>query len=263
MKRVLAILIAASALALSQPAPSAPPPTAPPERAKWVQRVYDVKYADANVLQRLLTSVAPGGSNVNAQPDLHAISIGSYDEAFLHTAEELIKRYDVARRPEAELGGRNVELVVYILLAQQKGVAGDVLPPELDGVAKQLRTVFGYGDITLMDSAFVRCREGRESQVTGSFSGIAEGAKSPSNYEIRFASMRVEAGEKRNAIAFKGFHVRVISQYEALPGQWQNQQTGIDTDVSVVEGQKVVIGKSKVGNLDKALVLVLTARVVD
>ncbi|HVN83075.1 MAG TPA: hypothetical protein VMW38_29095 [Terriglobia bacterium] len=39
--------------------------------------------------------------------------------------------------------------------------------------------------------------------------------------------------------------------------------TGINTDLDVREGQKVVVGKATVDNSNNALFLVLTARVVD
>lgn len=38
-----------------------------------------------------------------------------------------------------------------MLLAGKKAIAGDALPAELDGVAKQLKGVFGYSDFRLLD----------------------------------------------------------------------------------------------------------------
>lgn len=44
------------------------------------------------------------------------------------TAEELIKRFDVAR-PSSGLIKRNVELTCYILIASPKGTAGEAVAP--------------------------------------------------------------------------------------------------------------------------------------
>ena len=38
---------------------------------------------------------------------------------------------------------------------------------------------------------------------------------------------------------------------------------GITTDIDVREGQKVVVGKANIDNSDNALILILTAKVVD
>ncbi len=165
MKRMFMMLICCGALGFAQePAAGTEKTvqagTAPAEKRQWLQKVIDVKYADVNALARLLGNLAQGDldprfNRVIAQPDLHAISIGTYDPSFMQMAEEMVKRYDVATwswvHPAAQV--RDIEVTAYILEVSPKGTAGDALPPDLDGVAKQLRTLFGYRDLKLMDTS--------------------------------------------------------------------------------------------------------------
>ena len=105
MKRMIAMLICCGALGLAQEPAAGTAKTVQAgltaEKHQWLQKVIDVKYADVNALSKLLGNLVQGDldpryNRVIAQPDLHAISIGTYDPAFLQMAEEMIKRYDVA-----------------------------------------------------------------------------------------------------------------------------------------------------------------------
>jgi hypothetical protein len=40
-------------------------------------------------------------------------------------------------------------------------------------------------------------------------------------------------------------------------------EVGVHTDIDVREGQKVVVGKANIDNADNALILVLTAKVIE
>lgn len=44
---------------------------------------------------------------------------------------------------------------------------------------------------------------------------------------------------------------------------WQYQEVHISTSIDIREGQKVVVGKANIDNADNALILVLTAKVIE
>ncbi len=263
MKWILTALFCLTSLASGQNG------TTPPETAgkpKWIQKVIDLKYADANVLAKLLGNMEQGGSpdRVIAQGDLHAISIGTYDPSFVKLAEEIIQRYDVPPARGAVIPQQHgVEIVAHILLAAPKGSSGDALPADLAPVAKQLRSIFGYTDIRLLDSALIRGREARGSEVNGMLGALAEGVKAPTSYRMRIKSMRVEQDGNRNSVTLEGFTFSTRFQVETGQTQFQFMDVGFDTDLSIPEGQKVVVGKSRIGASNEALILVLSARVVE
>lgn len=267
MKRILTALFCLAGFALAQT--TTPPPQV--EKRQWLQKVIDVKYADANALAKLLGNLTQGDSDprVNraiAQPDLHAISIGTYDPSFLKLAEEIIKRYDVPRAGPDLSHTHGVEIVAHILLAGPKGTSGNALPAELDPVAKQLRSVFGYTDIRLLDSALIRGRETKGSEVSGTLSGLMEGVKTPSTYRLFVKNIWVEQGAKGNSVLLEGlrFSAKIPCETGSGPGfHYDFIDSGFDTDLNVLDGQKVVVGKSHIGSSNDALILVLSARVVE
>jgi hypothetical protein len=249
-------------LAAAQTATPPPPNT---EKPKWVQKVIDLKYADPNALAKLLGNMEQNGSpdHVIAQPDLHAISIGTYDPSFLKLAEEIIQRYDVPQAKSAALHQYGVEILAHILLAGAKGSSGDALPADLAPVAKQLRAVFGYTDIRLLESSLILGREARRSDVLGTLSGLSEEQKAPVRYQIQIGKISVEPGGKGNSVALENFQFSARVPYEYVQGQVQFMDLGFNTDLNVFEGQKVVVGKSHIGPSNEALILVLSARVVE
>jgi hypothetical protein len=260
MKRMLIALFCLTGLALAQTATPSPAS----EKPKWIQKVIDVKYADTIQLADLLGNMQQGGSpdRVKPQPQLHAISIGTYDPSFLKLAEEIIQRYDVPTAKTATGHQYGVEIVAHILLAAPKGASGDAVPADLEPVAKQLRSVFGYADIRLLDSALIRGREESGSEVTGILSELTEGVKMEVFYDIHVSKVRVEPGGKVNSIVLQGFRFRTRIPYQEGAGV-QFRDVGFDTDLSIAEGQKVVVGKSRAGMDNQSLILVLSARVVE
>jgi len=253
MKRLL-VLIAAITLTLG----------AQEAQKKWLQKVIDVKYADVTALANLISS---GVRDARIQPnrELRAISVGTYNDFDMQMAEEIIKRYDVARGT-APTGNRNIELIVYMLMASPKGTAGEAVPADLEPVTKQLKSLFGYTDFRLLDSALIRTREGvvaMSSGNAGTNNPELPNATSPYNLSIRSAN--VVPSDRGNAIRLDGFKFGIRVPYAVNPPQpgFQYSEVGINTELDVREGQKVVIGKAKVTNSDSALVLVVTARAID
>lgn len=247
---------------------------------KWQQKVFDVKYADAQALARLVLSACQSReTRVVENVALRAISVGTPEDRDMATAEELIKRYDVPRGAVTPTGNRNIELVAYMLMAAPKGTAGEALPAELDPVAKQLKALFGYGDFRLLDSPMIRTREGVEAQSNGN-AGIINPAlpNASSTYSLRIKDTRVVPSERGNLIKLDGFRFGIRVPYPTAsfqPGQGSQgvaplistqinySDVGFNTELDIREGQKVVVGKAKVDNTGSAFILVLTAKAID
>lgn len=263
MKKIIITLLALALTAAAQDAP------------KWQQKVFDVKYADAQALARLVLSVMQSReTRVIENVALRAISVGTPEPRDMTTAEEIIKRYDVPRGA-APAGNRNIELIAYMLIAAPKGTAGDALPAELDPVAKQLKAVFGYNDLRLLDSALIRTREGVPVEASGTAGSVSPAVPNrAAHYLLRFARSALVSSERGNTIRLDGFRftLRVpysVEQAQAAPGtpsqapQYNYSEVGFNTELDIREGQKVVVGKAKVDTTGSAFMLVLTAKALD
>jgi len=242
--------------------PASPAPVAPEARKRLV-KIFDVKYADVDALGRLLNDLRRGSSPDKAipQPGLHAIAVEAYSSAFLQSAEELIRRFDVPEMSVAQ--NHDFEIVAYILVAGRTAGAGEAPPKELGEVVKQLQETFGYTDVKLVDTAIEHCREGRDAFTKGSLSGLSDGATQPSSYELTHKVVRYEPGTKKGSVTLYGFQFKLRVAYQpagqtAGPTQWQD--VTFQTDLNIPEGQSVVVGKSKIGMEDKSVVLALQVR---
>lgn len=226
-------------------------------------KLFEVKYASVEALAGMLNELRQGSSpdRAVAQPGLHAVEVEAYSAAFLQSAEDLVRRFDV---PEMSVEqNRDFEIVAHILAASRSPSAGLALPKELEDTARQLKETFGYTDVVLVDSAIEHCREGREAFTKGNVSGLSDGTTQPSSYEMTHRIARYESGAKRGSVTLYGFQFKMRLAYlpagqTAGPTQWQD--VTFQTDLNIPEGQSVVVGKSKIGTEDKSLVLVLQVR---
>lgn len=262
MKKIIITLLALALTAAAQDAP------------KWQQKVFDVKYADVPALADLVRSVCEGkNTRVIQNPKLGAISVGTTTPSDLAAAEQIIKRYDVPSGAIPQSGNRNIELVAYMLMAAPKGTAGEALPAELNPVAKQLKAVFGYNDLRLLDSSLIRTREGVRAEASGNVGITIPGVTdNTALYQWRVAKALITSTERGNVIKLDGFVFSIRVPYAigiGQPGQTPTStqtaysQIGFNTELDIREGQKVVVGKNKVDNTDSAFILVLTAKALD
>lgn len=258
------------ALAQKAPAPGSAPPVKPesvpavqPETRKRQVKIFDVKYANVGALSSMLNDLRHGSSPDRAvpQPGLHAIEVEAYSAAFLQSAEELIRRFDVPEMSVAQ--NHDFEIVAHILAASGTAGAATTLPKDLEAVTRQLKETFGFTDVTLVDSAIEHCREGRDAFTKGYVSGLSDGATQPSSYEMTSHMVRYEPGTKKGSITLYGFQFKLRLAYLPAgqttgPTLWQD--VTFQTDLNIPEGQCVVVGKSKIGTEDKSVVLVLQVR---
>lgn len=259
MKRMLVLLTIAAALVSAQTAEK------PAVEKRYYQKVFDIKYGSVSQIVDLLAFYP---ARIRGQADLRAIAVGTESEATMQAIEEAIKHYDVPRAGGAS--ARNIELTVYLMLAGNEVKVGDAVPLELEPVVKQLKTVFGYKDFQLLDTMLLRNREGLRGEAGGviNIDVPNPGTAVPvTRYDVDYQNATVTAGDKGNLIRIDNFRLNAKFPYavstQTNMTQFQFIDVGLRTNLDVREGQKVVVGKSKVDNLGRALIVVLTAKAVD
>ena len=203
--------------------------------AQQMQKLFPLKYADPNEIKNLL-NVFP--ANVSTNREMRVIAVTATKET-LASIEEALKTLDVAPTPH-----KNVEVTGYVVLASLKTEAATE-PADIAGVIKQMRTLFPYKTYRLVETIVVRGRDGQQAQ-TGGFLSEDSGGK---RYEFATWVMSTEGKLIRlDKVTLKVFLSQVME---------------LRTDVDLHEGQKVVVGKSNMTGGDGALILVLSAKVVD
>jgi hypothetical protein len=225
-----------------------------------VTHVFQFKYADGRGLQRVL---APYG-RVEVDSMLKALTVTVRDNTILSEVEQIIKRFDVPPPPVL-----NIDVTIYLMSALGTPSSGAV-PAELEPVVKQLKSTFSYKGYQLIDTEVIRVRAGQGGDVSGVVDNAPSLDGNRTISKVGFRSASVSTDEKGRAIRIDGLKVGLrIPVASSGPGvgpgqkQYQYIDTGLNTDVDVREGQKVVVGKANMDGSDRASIVVLTAKVVE
>jgi len=209
--------------------------------AQPVTKLVTLKYADPAALQNVIRTFGVDYNWTNK-----SVALRGSPEA-VSAAELALKQLDVSPK--------NIELVVHFLVGSNQPAAG-AIPADLVDVVKQLRATFAFKEYSLLDSLTLRTRAGSSADTTGIVSPPTSSSPRLTQFSIRAANVS-EDGTIRIDRMHAGLRIPVVSQSKV-----DYLNTGIDQDVDVKEGQKVVVGRASLEGPEKALFLVLTAKVV-
>jgi hypothetical protein len=201
-----------------------------------------LKYADARHVADVLGVF---GYGIRADRDLHVVAVSAPVEA-MAAVEDAIKRLDVSAAAP-----KDVDLIVYLVVASEQPSAGVGLPPELQPVADELKRVFSYKGFRLLDSILLRTQPGNMANAHGTIK---------SNEETRTMSYTFSVTPSAVTEDPAGRLIRLDNLSLSVEGGDHN--AGIHTEITVREGQRVVVGKSNIGT-GGSLILVVTAKLTE
>jgi len=186
----------------------------------------------------------------------------------------------VAQTPAAEPQERtakdddvNLDTQLYLIVGTNGDVAEPKLPAALDGVIKQLRASLPFKNYRLAATLVNRVKnDGRLNLrwLGGPFATAASSAVTPSFSEFRINKVRLVRNEEGQALVRMlnfTFSARIpIQTGTALAANGNAapivnyENTGLDTDISMKEGEPVVVGTLNVGPSGDAIILVVSAK---
>ncbi len=234
MKRLIVLsMLAAAALAQDQPKPS-----------EATQKLVTLRYADPNQVRALLQRY-PATINYPGSGRVVALR-GTAKE--IEVTEDAIKQLDVQPK--------NVELTVYFVIGTNQGnPTGNDIPQDVENVVAQLRKAFAFKNYRMLDALTIRTRSGIGAETTG----VLDTSNVPrlTQFRIRGANVSEDGSMIRIDRLKAGLRI-------PTPGKEGTTylDTGLETDVDVKVGQKVVVGRSSLAGPDTALFLVLSATVI-
>ncbi len=246
-------------LAVPSLAQEAEPGQKPPSSAtneELVTRIFRVEYADIRDLANVIDIF---GGRIQPEPDLGVIG-WTGPASMLPAVEAAVASLDVAPTPAP-----NVELTVYFLVASRKGGGASSVPAALDGVAVQLRDVFGYDSVQLIETTAMRVRPGSRGDLNG-FLPQRPGAPIEARYEFSFRQLKVTEDASGRSIRLDGLQASIQTPrvvVESGEPTTRSVESGIRTDVDLREGQKAVIGKTTIEGGAEAIFVVVTGTIVE
>jgi len=225
-----------------------PAPAANAEAQHWPVKLFQVKYANVYELANLFRAF---GAIVQPEGDLKVISVRAPKEV-LTAIEESLQRLDIPQAP-----AKNVQLDAYLLTASAQGSSANV-PGDLEPVIKQLKSVFNYQSFRLLGTLSWRGRDGKGGSVNGLLPSVTADSAQPSAYTFGTPGVAITSDGKERTIRINDLTLRL--DYFLKGGGYH---TSINTSIDAREGQKVVVGKANIDNADSALILILTAKVIE
>lgn len=265
MLRPLAALTFAATLGAGQGAPTGKAAQAaseapnPAMKSKLFLLQHASPYSLRDVLRPLLSDSRGCTLDAVDRDGLRAITVRDFPEN-LAAIEEVIKRLDTS--PSAR---RQVEFHIHILFASKAATSDATVPDELKDVLTSLKSTLSYRSYTPVASFVQRAADGAEV-VEGQ--GQAEMAIRTPKGEAQTMPLTLKWGiyhltvsngpDGKPAISFPKFE---LSAYESLGTGQGARLASIETNLSMKDGEKIVVGTSMIR--DKALIVVLTAKTVE
>jgi hypothetical protein len=214
-------------------------------------RIVELKYLNANTLPMFLGHAFQVTFS-SIEGSRKVIITGQKEN--VDAAIEALKQMDVPRK--------NIDFSFQVLDAvPQPGE--EKIPPDLEGVVKQLRSGFVYKAFRLVDTLQLRTQEGISGSVTGAVPRT-NGASPLRFLQVDFRATSITGETKERTV-----HLEHLTFHSKLPnggdgkGGINYAQTGIETSIDIPDGKKVVVGKANMDGEGGAYFLIVTAKVVD
>jgi len=165
----------------------------------------------------------------------------------------------------------NLDTQLFLLVATNQDVDDAKLPAALEPVIKQLRASLPFKNYRLAATLINRVKnDGRLNLKWIGGPLVPSGAVStttPSFNEFRVNNVKL-VGDSKRTVRMEGFgfgvRIPIITQSVAgngPPGPIINyESTGLNTDISMDEGQPVVVGTLNIGPSGDAIILVMSAK---
>jgi hypothetical protein len=169
------------------------------------------------------------------------------------TAEAILKQLDVPPTPFVRTPPpprKSIQLTAYLIIASRNEVPGSPLPKDLESPVHQVASVFPYKSFSLLDSIELRLLNGTNgAEVKGI---LPQGQAYPQGGTYDLSVNRTELVEETPANLIRIGKLGIIVN-----------NVRVETDVDMTENQKVVVGKANIDGSANALIVILTAKVVE
>jgi hypothetical protein len=245
----LVIMLALPLVALAQEPVKEPPAGAVPvrEMASRMFQLRNVVPTDMSGALRLLVS-RRGDAGVMANDKTMTITIRDFPEN-LDVIAAAIKLLDQPKPPSAPL-----EFQISLLAATSAdGDAGAEMPAPLKSVVEQLKRTLAFKHYRYITTVTQRGQDDGRTKGSGAIVDVLAGGAQPpraARYQYELSQLRMVPNPSGAATFSLNFVFSI-----ALP-----QDVAMGTDLTIREGEQVVVGTSSAGDGDKSIIVVLSVR---
>lgn len=168
----------------------------------------------------------------------------------------------------------NFETQLYLIVGTNSDVSDSKMPTALDNVMKQLRSTLPYKNYRLATTLINRVKnEGRldVNSISGPFVPVTSSQNipqtTPSQFKIRHVRLVRESGQP--LVQMSGFYFNsrlaipvgaAVAANAPPPPAFNYESATLSTDISLREGEPVVVGTLNTGPSGDAIILVVSAK---
>lgn len=251
--------LVSGALAQQTTTPTAPP-KAEPRSPDYVDfsgfkgKIFEVKNREPRLLIGAVSSLGSGfkGAEIRYSEEFRTISVRDFPEN-IAAIEEALKRLDTPQPPQPD-----VELRMHVLIATNGEAAGNPIPNDMSDVVKQMQATLNYKNYASIATVVQRVRGGaRNIRLIGSAELpaklIEQAQPASARYEYRIFNVLLSPDQGG------AYSVQLAETHFVFSGPSYVGTAEIGTDLTLRNGEKVVVGTATLGN--KGLILVLSAKI--
>lgn len=219
-------------------------------------RVFDVKHRDPRSLLDALRPLGSGfkGATISFSDEFKTLTVRDFPEN-IASIEEALKRLDTPQPAQPD-----VELRMNVLIASNVEGVANQYPNDLGDVIKQMQATLNYKNYSNLATVVQRVRVGSRNLGMNGNAEVSAALLGTGNaisafYEYRAHTMVLAADSSG------GYVVQLSDTEFNFRGNGPGVgQASIRTDLTIRNGEKVVVGTATLGN--KGLILVLSARII-
>ena len=232
-------------------------------RSAMVSAVIPVKTLSGDAFQRLVKLLSAFKVSYVADDRLRTILVYAPKDV----VEQMKKVVFELDRPGSEASvGRNVDLTLTFLRCSTKPPVDSpaALPPDLEGVAKQLRASTQYKHVELWEVLPMRIQEGKRTEQSARLPSKSTGVQGANSMaQIDLVPESVNQREGARSVRFDRFKINFRIPYSTGAISYQQHlEVGLNTSGDFKEGQKTVLGKVGLDD-DTAVFVVVALKVLD
>ena len=254
MIRAIALLLAGVVCAAAQtlePLETRKDQTHPPR----VRRVVELKNLSgdrADRARRLVNDFMHPQGAISMDNVLKvAVLLGPED--VVTSAEALLRKFDSGAGAKSD---NQVVFRFYLIEASPEGTGGPI-PAEIAGAVDQMKRAFVYKSYRLLDTLLVNSRNTGQSGISGMLPAESDRADKRAYYNLNYVSADVV--DEGKAVFVRDLKLTIKIPLQQPNGSLQFADTGIDSDITVREGQKLVLGKLSAEQGRSAIFVIVTA----
>lgn len=213
-------------------------------KPKMRQEIVKLKYIDKSEILNVLYTFVSRDGRISPSPQAGLITISDY-------SENVEKIMAVIR--ELDVKPADLLFTIQLVLGSQSGEEATDAALRDDPTIRELSTLLKFKSFSLLDTSLVRAIDREDSQVT-------MGKNAELRLDLRPIYIKDENEDRIQVETRLQKMGALVATGENTRREWTSL---VSSNFSMKSGEKTVVGVSKMDGGDKALILIISGKVID